>query len=72
MINDLRMMGELSSMNSSGYWNEPSYTFLSDEDTGIINPAPNTISFIVGGDLNKTEVIKIERTGNSDTIVTYS
>lgn len=67
MTGDLRMMGTSKILNSSGSINEPSYTFLNDEDTGIINPAPNTISFIVGGDLNKTEVIKVERTGNSNT-----
>lgn len=67
MLGDLRFDPNARILGTAGNNTTPSYTFLYDQDTGMYNNSPNSLSFVVGASINSTDVIKIERVNASDT-----
>lgn len=66
MFGDLRMFEDVRIRNDYGTSTHPSYTFLGDEDTGLLRNKENTVSLVLGSDINDIHVIEAERFGSGD------
>lgn len=66
MFGDLRMWENARILNTFGESKNPSYSFLGDEDTGLYRNKENSISLVLGSDINDISVIHAERFGSGD------
>ena len=63
---DLRFTNNSRSIHSNGTVNNPSITFLGDEDTGLYRDSDNSIGIVLGSSLNNTPVLHMTRNDNTN------